>query len=208
MVRMVDPMRRTLPLAEWPPIDQEAWDAAQAAGDIFDEGGRAARTCQTNVQHYGRWLGYLLWRGALDPAADPADRVTREAVRAYNRHLEVIVAPRTRLSMLVGLKVMMQAMAPDRNWRWLQDACNRIQINAKPSRDKQARMRPTAEIFAAALTELGRLPTPLATVTEALAYRDALMLAFLAARPLTPCRSIGQSLIAMKYDVDPQNEFC
>ena len=60
--------------------------------------------------------------------------------------------------MLVGLKVMMQAMAPDRNWRWLQDACNRVQINAKPSKDKRARMRPTAEIFAAAIAELERLP--------------------------------------------------
>jgi hypothetical protein len=25
--------------------------------------------------------------------------------------------------MLVGLKVMVQAMAPERSWRWLQDAC-------------------------------------------------------------------------------------
>ena len=112
--------------------------------------------------------------------AHPADRVTREAVRAYNRHLERLVAPRTRLSMLVGLKVMMQAMAPDRNWRWLQDACNRVQINAKPSRDKRARMRPTAEIVAAAVAELERLPNGRLSLKKALAYRDALMLAVLA----------------------------
>jgi site-specific recombinase XerC len=188
MARPVDLMRRALPRPEWPRADQDAWAAAQTAGDIFDEGGGAAhwalRTRQTNVQHYGRWLGYLLWIDQLDQGVSLANRVTRETVRAYNRHLETIVAPRTRLSMLVGLKVMMQAMAPDRNWRWLQDACNRVQINAKPSKEKQARMRPTSEIFAAAVAELERLPTDSLLHKQGLAYRDALMLALLAVRPL------------------------
>lgn len=188
MPRPIDPMRRALAVCEWPQADQGAWAAAQAAVDIFDEGGGAAhwaaRTRLTNIQHYGRWLGYLAWTGALQKQAHLADRVTRESVRAYNRHLETLVAPRTRLSMLVGLKVMMQAMAPERTWRWLQDACNRVQINAKPSKDKRARMRPTAEIFAAAVAELERLPADSLSLKQALAYRDALMLALLALRPL------------------------
>lgn len=188
MVRLVDPMRRGMPVSEWPQVDREAWAKTQVGGDIFDEGGGAAHwaeaTKRTNAHHYGRWLGYLAWKGILDRQAHPTDRVTREAVRAYNRHLERLVAPRTRLSMLVGLKVMMQAMVPDHDWRWLQDACNRVQINAKPSKDKRARMRPTGEIFAAALTELERLPASSLTLKQALAYRDALMLALLAARPL------------------------
>jgi site-specific recombinase XerC len=188
MARPIDPMRRALPVSEWPHNDQDAWVAAQTKGDIFEDGGRAAhwasRTRQTNAQHYGRWLGYLLWHGILDPAAAPADRVTRAEVRRYNRHLEAFVAPRTRLSMLVGLKVTMQAMAPEHSWRWLQDACNRVQINAKSSKDKRARMRPTAEIFDKALAELECLPATNLSIKQALAYRDALMLAFLAARPL------------------------
>jgi integrase len=188
MARTLDPMRRTLPLAEWPQADHAAWAKAQANGDIFNEGGTAAHwapaTRRTNLQHYGRWLGYLTWTGECDEAAAPADRVTREAVGRYNRHLEGLVAPRTRLSMLVGLKVMMQAMEPDRSWRWLQDACNRVQISAKPITDKRSRMRPTAEIVAAALAELGRLPEGPLSIKEALVFRDALMLALMAARPL------------------------
>ena len=188
MARPADPMRRALPISEWPHTDQAGWVKAMVEGDIFDEGGDAAhwaaRTRATNIQHHGRWLGYLLWIGKLDQNVSAADRVTRDAISAYNRHLETIVAPRTRLSMLVGLKVMMQAMAPNRNWRWLQDACNRVQINAKPSKDKRARMRPTAEIFAAAVAELERIPADSLSIDQAVAYRDALMLAFLAARPL------------------------
>jgi integrase len=45
-------------------------------------------------------------------------------------------------------------------------------------------MRPTAEIFAAAIVELERLPPDSLSLKQALAYRDALMLALLAARPL------------------------
>jgi site-specific recombinase XerC len=188
MANLIEAMRRALPLVEWPWADQAAWSAAVTPGDIFDHGGRAAhwasRTKLTNLQHYGRWLGYLTWTGQLDAEDPPADRVTRDAVRAYHQHLEGLVAPRTRLSMLVGLKVMMQAMAPERKWRWLQDVCNRIQINAQPSKDKRSRMRQTPEIVAAAIGELQRLPCPVTTVKEALAYRDALMLALMATRPL------------------------
>src|SRR6476619_6183548 len=151
---VVDPIRRGLPYDEWPAADQALWRAALTTGDLFDEGGGAAhwatRTRQTNIQHYGRWLGYLAWIGILGADTAPADRVTREAVRAYHQHLTALVAPITRLSMMVGLKVMMQAMVPDRSWRWLQDVCNRIQITARPSKDKRSRMRPTAEIVAAA----------------------------------------------------------
>ena len=86
--------------------------------------------------------------------------------------------------MMVGLKVMMQAMVPDRSWRWLQDVCNRIQITARPSKDKRSRMRPTAEIVAAAICELKSLPHSITTINDAIAYRDAVMLALMAARPL------------------------
>ncbi|TVR07177.1 MAG: site-specific integrase [Salinarimonadaceae bacterium] len=186
--RAVDPMRRSLPLAEWPASDAALWALARTPAGLFDDHGGAAhwhpRTCQTNIQHYGRFLGYLSWRGDLDETVAPADRVTRESVGAYSAHLEALVAPCTRLSMLVGLKVMMQAMAPERSWDWLQRYCNRIQVIAKPSRDKRSRMRPTGEIFAAAIGELRRFPTNGLSLSQAVAYRNALMLAFLTARPL------------------------
>ena len=188
MRRVIDASRRALPYSEWPIGDRLAWEKAIADGDIFDGRGPAAHwaspTKRTNIQHYGRWLGYLLWRGELVSSASPESRVTTDAVRAYNLHLEEIVAPRTRLSMLVGLKVMMQAMAPAQNWRWLQDICNHVQRSARPTRDKRGRILPTDEIYKAALRELRWLPTERLSLEEAIRFRDAFMLALLAARPL------------------------
>lgn len=194
MARPTAPDRRSLPLPEWPAPDREAWAAAIAEGDLLEGQGPAAhwaaQTRRTNITHYGRWLGFLAWRNELDPDSPPAGRATRERIGAYERHLHLLVAPRSRLALLVGLKVMLQAMAPEQNWRWLQDLCNRIQRTARPVTDKRSRMRPTGEIVRAALQELAACasidPTSHAPANLALAvrYRDALMLALLAARPL------------------------
>lgn len=183
-----DPSRTALPFAKWPAGDRFAWEQAIAGGDPLEKEGNAAhwaaKTKQTNLQHYGRWLGWLAWCAGLDPASPPGARATRETVGAYNRHLSTFVAPRTRLSMLVGLKVMMQAMAPHLNWRWLQDTCNHVQRSAKPLADKRGRIRSSAEISAAAIKELTELPNIVGTLAEAVAFRDAFMLALLVARPL------------------------
>jgi integrase/recombinase XerD len=188
MARPIDANRRALPVSEWPEPDQRAWRQAIAEGDVLDQRGPAthwrAKTKCTNIQHYGRWLSFLAGRGPLNAKVHPAERVTASSVGAYNEHLKTIVAPRTRLSMLVGLKVMMKAMAPDRSWRWLQDTCNRVQRVAEPSKDKRSRIRSTPELFSAAVKLLESLPPGALDLRNAIRYRDALMLACLATRPL------------------------
>lgn len=185
-----DPARRAMPFEEWPEPDQRAWEVAMAGGDVFEERGRGARwaaaTKDTDQRLYGRWLGYLAYIGELTDIRSLADRVTRETVRRYNAHLIGLgtVAPRTRLSMLVGLKEVIRAMAPDRDWRWFQDMCNRIQRNADPSRDKRQRVRSSGEIYAAALAGLAAQPQEPQMLRHLVDYRDHLMLALLAARPL------------------------
>ena len=123
--------------------------------------------------------------GALDSTAMPADRVTRERIRGYVAHLEERIAPRTVVSALVGLKVMIKAMAPDGSWRWLEEICNALNRTARPVTDKRSRMRDTGEIVRTAVAEMDRLlDGPLVTRLDRVAFRDSLMLALLAARPL------------------------
>lgn len=177
--------RVLLPKEQWPAADQAAWEATICPGDILDGQGEAAHwrpaTRRTNVQHYSRWLGYLEAIGALDPAAMPSDRITRERIRSYVAHLKERIAPRTVVSALVGLKVM----APDESWRWLEDICNALNRTARPVTDKRSRMRDTGEIVRTAVAEMDRLlDGPLVTRLDRVAFRDSLMLALLAARPL------------------------
>lgn len=181
--------RVLLPKEQWPVVDQAAWEATICPGDILDGQGEAVHwrpaTRQTNVQHYSRWLGYLVSISALDPTAMPSDRVTRERIRGYVAHLQERIAPRTVVSALVGLKVMIKAMAPERSWRWLAEICNALNRTARPITDKRSRMRDTGEIVRTAVAEMDRLlDGPLVTRLDRVAFRDSLMLALLAARPL------------------------
>jgi site-specific recombinase XerD len=178
-----------MPVRLWPEVDRAAWDEAARAGHVLDGGGAAAHwaaaTKKTNEQHYGGWLGFLSTTGRLQPGEHPGARVTRENVRSYIQHLKSELAPRTVVSTLVGLKVMMKAMVPDENWRWLEDICNALNRSSEPRNAKRSRIRPIEEIYSAATKELVRLlTTPVKRRIERVVYRDALMLAFLAARPL------------------------
>ena len=177
------------PYQAWPTADHAAWEAAIAEGDILDGRGPAAHwspaTRRTNIQHYSRWLGYLAHIGRLVGSIRPEGRVTEELVRGYLDCLRSEVAPRTVVSSLVGLKVVMKAMAPQMDWQWLADVCNALNWTSEPQKDKRSHMRPTADIYAAAIRELVRLlNTPLRRRIERVAYRDTLMLAMIAARPV------------------------
>jgi integrase/recombinase XerD len=184
------PARRSLRFTEWPKDDQKAWETMLADGDIFDGRGPAGHwrpeTRKTNSYHYGRWLGYLAYVDDLDPGTRPEDRVTRKRVESYYQHLVQLgtTAPCTRVTMLVGLKEVTRAMAPDQNWRWLQDLCNRLGRTAKPSKDKAKRIRSSIEIYEAACKGLSDLADGPLDLKHCLVYRDHLMLAFLTARPL------------------------
>ena len=142
--------RRRLSWAEWPATDRAAWEAAIATGDVLDGQGPAAHwaaaTRHTNLAHYGHWLGYLRQTGRLTEHELPEGRATIASIRGYIAQLEPRVAPRTLVSMLVGLKVMLKAMAPTAEWRWLADLCNALNRRAMPRTQKRQRMRPTGEI--------------------------------------------------------------
>lgn len=174
---------------DWPDRDSSAWAALFTEGDILEGSGPARHwrpaTRKTNHQHYARWLGWLAREGLLAPARAPPDRSDPETVHRYAQHLVEAVAPRTAASALIGLKVVMKAMAPERDWRWLMDLTNRLNTWAKPSVDRRTLQRPIDEIHRAALDELDRLaPTDLTHRRGRILYRDAMILLMLSACPM------------------------
>lgn len=193
------PERRGLRFDQWPETDRLAWQTAMANGDVFDGKGPAAHwaaaTRKTNILNYGRWLGFLEYRGHFVADRLPEERVTSTEVKGYTRHLMEIVAPQTVVTLLVGLKVTIKAMAPHSDWQWLAELCNALDRSAEPSRDKRSRMRPVQEIYMKSLEELDRLQGLGLTGRNRLcAYRDSLMLAMLASRPLRRKNFVGLEL--------------
>ena len=89
-------------------------------------------------------------------------------------------------SYIAVLAMMLQALAPEQDWAWLSQVQARLQRRATPSRDKRPRLVPAAELFALGLDLMAEAEAAPAgdAVEAALAFRDGLMIALLATRPL------------------------
>jgi integrase/recombinase XerD len=190
------PGHEALPIAAWPAEDRADYERAYVRGSPFEDGGAAAgwrpATHAARVGAYGRWLGHLLRHGVVLQAERGPDRLTPERVAGYVRFLrERRCAPYSVMGALGHLHAFALALWPDRDWRWLGALHARHQRLAEPTRSKEARIVPQHKLL-----RLGRelmldaealpLPPPgsVGPTHPALSFRDGLIVALLALRPL------------------------
>jgi integrase len=189
--------RIAVPLLQWPERDQALWQAAQQGGDFFDDGGIAAAwqpvTRANVITAYGRWLAFLTSRDALDPQLPPAERVTRLAVQAYISHLRAGGAVSSAASQIGTLVLAMRALAPNRDWRWLQNEARRLKHLSRPVRDKRGRLQPTVDLMAFGIALMRQVDRDGAVSgwEQAVTFRDGLMIALHAVRPVRRRSFIG-----------------
>lgn len=188
---MTNAIRTAFSTAEWPERDRECWNAAIRTGEIFEPDGRAANWAKpTRLQvckGYGKWLWALHSFGAIDTDSSPGDRVTQDNLRRYVQTLESQgLSSVTVASRLTDLMEAIRVMDPAAELALLRRLVSNLQQRAHPSRNKAARIRPPAEIWAACLNEMKHIfgdSRPL-TIERASRYRDALVLGFLVWSPI------------------------
>ena len=201
-----DPSRRCLKIDEWPEADRVAWMKAIRKDYVLDDPGPASHwspaTLHKNRRGYGRWLTFLLDQNLVIPSQHPADRVTKEAVRGYLVLLESQgLAPYTVVARIDELRTVIAAMEPDRDWQWLTDLVTRLRRRARSVTNKRSRLAPSKDLFGLglALMEEARITENRKPVPRAVRFRDGLMIALLAARPLRVSNLVsirlGQQLI-------------
>jgi integrase/recombinase XerD len=180
--------RRCIPPEEWPQRDRRQWQTALQPGGLLDEGGcRADRSRYSNramERGYGRWLSWLDGRGLLDERAPPGDRITPERVRLYAKDLEGGNASATAIARLIELKVMASIMDPDQDWSWIYRMASAIRARHKPARPKRQRLVPSARLLGLGLDLMAGAEDETTALCRFKNYRDGLMIALLAARPL------------------------
>lgn len=187
--------RLSLPLADWPAADRDAYAAACRRGDPFEEGGGAAgwrpATHTARIWAYGAWLSHLQRFGVdLDMEA-AAERLTPERVREHVRALRERCATYTVAGLLGHLRGFVLAVWPGRDWQWLSEVHRREQRFAEPVRNKEARIVPQEDLLRLGcelMLEAKALPLPASGTIGAqhpvLRFRDGLLIALLAMRPL------------------------
>jgi integrase/recombinase XerD len=183
-----DPDRRCKTLEEWPSADRTLWCAALVPGDMLEDGGARARhsACSNRnaVYGYGRWLTWLERRGLLEATNSPADRIIPARVRAYIADLEQHNSTQTLLNRLHELGAVAVAMDPDRDWSWINRIYSQIRMRHRPARPKRARLVSAGELFDLGLGLMTAAERQNAAYKRAMAFRDGLIIALMAVRPL------------------------
>ncbi|MCP8939929.1 site-specific integrase [Alsobacter sp. SYSU M60028] len=185
------PNKRALPLDEWPHADRIAWESAQEPRyELIEVSPAASRWRPTSkqlfVRIYGLWLAWLKSQGLLIETETPSARANKSRVLAYLQDLRAKgCKPRTLMIHMMGLRHMFLALAPEGDWGWTLTAIQRLNAVSTPVKSHTG-LPSSRELF-----ELGwrvmrkadqsRRLTPR---EQALAFRNGLAIAMLAARPL------------------------
>ncbi|MBK9703154.1 MAG: site-specific integrase [Betaproteobacteria bacterium] len=187
------PRRIGIPLADWPAGDRRAWGKALEAGDTFSEGGVASSwrpvTRADAINGYSYWLRFLADNDPLALRLGPGQRATRDRLYAYLRLLMSRMTAMGAAAALGHLALALRAIAPGYDSTNLRIIQNSVQRSAKP-RDKRAKLV-SSERLAELGSELMASSMRDGEVQDLRAYRDGLLIAILATRPLRVANLAG-----------------
>jgi integrase len=194
------PERVCLRRESWPDADRQLWEEALRPGDALEAGGgrsRYAAISNRKVERgYGRWLTWLIRQDALDAAEAPADRITRARVAAYAKDLEDLGnGTQTLLTRLQELYEAALVMDAGRDWHWIRRIASKIRARHVPVRDKRTRVVGSDELYQLGLELMAKADIESTDRLRATAFRDGLLIAFLALRPALRRRNIAAMAI-------------
>lgn len=177
-----------LAINQWPLADSSAWNQAIAEADPFGVPSPASswsgRSRAKTAKGYGRWLCWAAQNG-IDMNLCAADRVTEQHVQRYIADLRSRNGDLTVLCRAQELYDAIRVIAPDQDWTWLRRPQNALRARGVPVRDKASRIKPAgvlAQLGKALMQEAESSAKP--PLSRATLFRDGLMIAFLAYRPL------------------------
>jgi integrase/recombinase XerC len=193
-------MRQTfsaLPLTDWPEMDRVRWNDAQKPTRLFGPPRPASKwrpaTRLATEQYYGLFLWWLHATEGLDPTARPIDRATEDRVHAFIKAYSDGRAESTVAMAVRGVAFLVRATEPPDGLPWLSQLAYRLANTAKPARLKLPRLVPIPALIELGkqLMDTGRAKLVKGQVGGAQVFRDGLMIAALATRPLRSSNLAG-----------------
>ena len=176
---------KLLPYEQWPDQDRAAWEAAFASGDVFDDAGAGAhwsveskRTVRTG---YRRWLRFVSDDEPATLIRSPAERVTEEQIERYIGMLRASITAAGVFNYVKHLYDAVRVIAPNTDWHWLLEVTRRLSRQVTP-RAKRYRMVDPDRLLDLGLSLMQANDD--GTLAGAVRYRDGLIIALLACRPL------------------------
>jgi len=177
-----------MPPIEWPRPDRAALDAALLAGDLLDPGGAFGHLSDQRKMDvrkgYGRWLSFLANVSAVGDINNGLDHMSKDNLKAFIARLQTYLAPYSVAHYVMQLATAVRAMKPDHEMEYLDNAARHLWRTAKPKQDKRKRLKPTKDLYELGFDLMSLGQVALDPISAAADFRDGLMIAFLAARPV------------------------
>lgn len=181
--------RLHLPYGQWPVEDRRLWERAVSGDDPFGDAAGAHLAEASRKAYLFAWRRFLGFLAIEEPAAldtAPAERVTRERVRRFASHLADTNRPQSVAAQVDMLYKAARIVMPERDWTWLKTVKARLHA-ARPARGSAKPVITSVQLLELGLVLMDESrPTPGAPIrlTDAVRYRDGLMIALLAFIPL------------------------
>jgi integrase/recombinase XerD len=182
---MVELLRTSLPLDQWPIEDRDALARAFSAGDLFDDDGLARRwAAATRRKHtwaFGRALRFLSVR---HPAIHGFGRFEPKLIQGFVELLrEQQLASRTIWNYVGGVHGALRVMWPSADWTWFLPIINRLHGLVVPARPVGSQTVSSRKLFERGIAEALKADQDslLSPVRRATRSRDGVMLAVQAA---------------------------
>ena len=183
--------RLGMPLSRWPQADRAAWEAAfrPVRGFTFgtNPGARLRPTSkEAFLNGYARWLCWLRDHAQTALSAPPASRATPVRVRAYLEAIQSDITACTLLNYGRRLRRVLELICPGEDWTWFDPLLVGLKAHARANKPHRKPFVPSGQLYAygIALMEAAEAQAARSEVVRAERFRNGLMIAFLAARPL------------------------
>lgn len=177
-----------MPPSEWPRSDREALEHAFQAGDLLGVAGSLSHLSEPRrieVRNgYGRWLSFLADVSAVGDTGSGIDHMNKDNLSAFIARLQSYLAPYSVAGYVMRLATAVRAMKPDHEIEFLDNVARHLWRTAKPKHDKRKRLKPTIEFYELGFDLMKMSQVVLDPISAAAVFRDGLMIALLAARPV------------------------
>jgi integrase len=191
--------RRALLFSDWPERDRRTWIAALSPDDdLLDERKPSADWRQSSrelhCRYYGIALAWLQEEGVCLDQELLEDRFTRSRITAYLRAQRTLGSEaRTLVNHAVGLRHMLEALAPHRDWRWMLPMIEKLKKQVVPTKNHYD-LPDIGELFDTGVAIMQRAVALRKGFPKqhAILFRNGLAIALLAARPMMRRENLGR----------------
>ena len=137
------------------------------------------------IRGYGQWLAFLQRHGWLTEQVNPRARVTPAALRCYVEELQASYASLSVWNFVDDLDAMLRAMLLDEDWSLVRRVAAKLKGRSHRSRPVEVGLPHPRDLYRSGLRAMQEVEAgPGLPIAAAIAYRDGLAVALLAACPL------------------------